>query len=140
MNESDIVRATIQFDDDGKPVVLTSDQRPDRPMTDWARLAAMTEDEIEANAANDPDNPPLTDEELAELRPVFDLRALRSRLCLTQEQFAERFQIPLGTLRDWEQGRRVPDTTARTLLRVIDFDPDLVAMAVSASADGPRRD
>ncbi len=35
-----------------------------------ARLDAMTEEEIEANALSDPDNPPLTDEELARMRPV----------------------------------------------------------------------
>ena len=38
--------------------------------TDWARLRAMTEEEIERNAADDPDNPPLTSEELARLELV----------------------------------------------------------------------
>jgi uncharacterized protein (DUF4415 family) len=38
--------------------------------TDWARIDAMTEEEIEANAAADPDNPPWTDEELRNARLV----------------------------------------------------------------------
>lgn len=72
MNDANTIRALIRFDEHGRPIVLTSDQRPDRPTTDWDRLAAMTEDEIEANAASDQDNPPLTDEEVSELRPGYD--------------------------------------------------------------------
>jgi len=49
---------------------------------------------------------------------------------MTQDQFAARFHVPLGTVRDWEQGVRQPDTAARTLLRVIDKDPDAVVRAL----------
>jgi len=45
-------------------------------------------------------------------------------LQLTQEEFAARYQIPIGTLRDWEQGRSEPDAPARAYLRVIAGDPD----------------
>lgn len=132
MSDNDTIRVTVEYDEDGQPYVLTDDQRSHRSVRDWDRLAAMTEEEIAANAADDPDNPPLSDEELDEFQPAFDrreLRALRDRLGLTQAQFAGQFLIPLGTLRDWEQGRRVPETTARTLLRVIALMPDLVAEA-----------
>lgn len=94
--------------------------------TDWARVEAMTEDELDANALADPDNPPLTAAELARMRPVPNPKRIRERLNMTQEQFATSFQVPLGTLRDWEQGTRVPDSAARTLLRVIDRNPELV--------------
>ena len=104
---------------------------PIEDRTDWARLEAMTEEEIEANALSDPDNPPLTPEELARMRPVPNPRRIRERLTLTQEQFAERFEIPLGTLRDWEQGVSFPDQSARTLLRVIDKDPEAVVNALA---------
>src|SRR5438876_10669697 len=40
-------------------------------LTDWARLAAMTEEEIERNAADDPDNPPWTEEDWANARVVW---------------------------------------------------------------------
>jgi putative transcriptional regulator len=91
----------------------------------------MTEEEIEANALSDPDNPPLTPEELARMRPVPHPGRIRERLKLTQEEFAARFEIPLGTLRDWEQGVSYPDSAARTLLRVIDKDPEAVAAALA---------
>jgi putative transcriptional regulator len=60
-------------------------------------------------------------------------RRIRERLKLTQEQFAERFEIPLGTLRDWEQGVCYPDRAARTLLRVIEQDPEAVVNALARS-------
>jgi putative transcriptional regulator len=110
-------------------------ESPDR--TDWARLEAMTEEEIEANALADPDNPPLTDEELARMRPAPQPRRIRERLKLTQEQFAEQFEIPLGTLRDWEQGVGLPDTLARTLLRIIEQDPDAVRNVLARSYPPP---
>lgn len=59
-----------------------------------------------------------------------DARAVRLNLGLTQEQFAERFGIPLPTLRGWEQGHRTPQGPARILLRVIERDPNVVAAAV----------
>lgn len=99
--------------------------------TDWVRLEAMTDEEIEATAASDPDNPPLEPEELARMRRVPDPKAIRRRLRLSQERFAGRFGVPLGTLRDWEQGVRTPDTAARTLLRVIEHDPAAVLRALA---------
>jgi len=101
--------------------------------TDWARLATMTEAEIEANARADSDNPLLTEEELARMRPVPDVKAIRERLRLTQEQFAARFDVPLGTLRDWERGARTPTGPARTLLRVIDRNPGAVIEALEGT-------
>jgi putative transcriptional regulator len=97
----------------------------------------MTEEEIEANALSDPDNPPLTTEELARIRRVPDPRRIRERLTLTQEQFAEKFEIPLGTLRDWEQGVSYPDSAARTLLRVIEQDPEAVINALARTYHPP---
>lgn len=98
--------------------------------TDWARLNAMTEEEIEAAALSDPDAQPMTDEELARMfRPVA-LRELRQRLGLSQAAFAERFHINLRTLQDWEQARRVPDDTARAYLEVIGRAPETVVAAL----------
>jgi putative transcriptional regulator len=58
------------------------------------------------------------------------VRTLRRKLNLTQEQFARRFQLSLGAVRDWEQGRNQPDHAARTLLRVIEFSPEVVEKAL----------
>ena len=99
--------------------------------TDWARLEAMTEEEALQNALDDPDSQPLTAEQLARFRRVPNPQKIRTTMGLTQEQFARRFEIALGTLRDWEQGVRIPDSTAKAYLRVIEQDPEAVAAALS---------
>ena len=63
----------------------------------------MTEEEILKAAKSDPDAERLSEAELAKPVPMPPVKLLRRRLCLTQHQFAERFQIPIGRLRDWEQ-------------------------------------
>jgi putative transcriptional regulator len=131
MSENDIVRARRLPDGTIVEVLPDGSTRAFESRTDWARLEAMTEEEIEANALSDPDNPPLTDEELARMRPVPNARCIRERLKLTQEQFATRFEVPLGTLRDWEQGVSYPDSAAKTLLRVIDKDLETVINALA---------
>ncbi len=85
---------------------------------DWRRFDALTDTEVHAAALKDPDAQPLTDEALAQMKPVPRARTLRRALGLTQEEFATRYHIPIGTLRDWEQGRATPDQPARAYLRV----------------------
>ena len=60
-----------------------------------------------------------------------DVQAIRRRLKLSQAEFAARFGIPPGTLRDWEQHRRKPDGPARILLMVIKEDPEAVSRALA---------
>ena len=55
--------------------------------------------------------------------PAVDVRELRQRMGLSQSQFALRFGLPPGTLRNWEQGRSVPDAPTRVLLAVIAKHP-----------------
>ena len=55
-----------------------------------------------------------------------DVRELRKGLNMSQPQFAKRFRLNLGTLRQWEQGRRHPDDAARALLRLISRVPKVV--------------
>jgi len=66
-------------------------------------------------------------------------KTLRRALGMTQEEFATRFQIPLGTLLDWEQGRAEPDQTARAYLKVIASDPDSGRRALMVDATLGRR-
>ena len=56
--------------------------------------------------------------------------ALRKRLKLSRQKFADRFGLDTRALQDWEQGRRVPDRAARVLLTVIDRDPEAVVRAL----------
>jgi putative transcriptional regulator len=97
---------------------------------DWSRFDAMTEAERHAAAISDPDALPLTPERMARMRRTPQVRVIRRALGLSQEEFAARFHIPLGTLRDWEQGRKDPDAAARAYLMVIGRNPGAVAEAL----------
>jgi putative transcriptional regulator len=90
----------------------------------------MTEAEIEAAAVIGPDARPMTPEELQTARRVPRTKTLRRALGLTQQEFAARYHIPLGTLRDWEQERTEPDQPARAYLTVIAQDPEGVRRAL----------
>lgn len=92
----------------------------------------MTEAEVHAAALRDPDNPPLSSYGPGRLLRRPRVFVIRRALKLTQEEFAEQFQIPVGTVRDWEQGRVEPDQAARAYLKVIAHDPELVLQALSA--------
>jgi len=59
------------------------------------------------------------------------IRMTRTALGLTQAEFAERFRVPVGTLRDWEQSRAMPPDFAVAYVKVIAQHPDLVAKAVA---------
>jgi putative transcriptional regulator len=114
---------TVQFMKDGTQQVLAD-------KTDWARLNALTDAEIEAAAEADLENPLLTDAELKQFRPVPNPKEIRKRLNMTQQQFSQQFELPLGTLRDWEQGTREPDSAAKSYLRVIAKIPQGVIEAL----------
>ena len=103
------------------------------PETDWARIEAMTDEEVLQNALSDPDAQPLTPEQLSRLRRYPDPKRIRLGLDLTQEQFARRFEIALSTLRDWEQNVRIPDSAAKAYLHVIANDPEGVERALARS-------
>ena len=119
---------------DGSYVEILPDgtTRPSVDHTDWARVAAMTDEEIMAAALSDPDAQPLTDDQLRRMKRTPRARIIRRALNLTQEEFASRYHIPVGTLRDWEQGRVEPDQPARAYLRAIAGDPDGVKRALEA--------
>jgi putative transcriptional regulator len=95
----------------------------------------MSAAEVEAAATRDHENPPLTEAKAGQLRPVPRVKTLRRALTLTQEEFAARYHIPLGTLRDWEQGRSEPDQPAKAYLTVIGRDPKAVERALHPAAD-----
>jgi len=100
-------------------------------------LAPMTPEEVEAGARADPDGRPMTDDEFQQARKVSRAKTLRRALGLTQEEFATRYHIPLGTLRDWEQGRAEPDQPTRAYLTVIARDPEGVRRALEAAKPMP---
>ena len=98
---------------------------------DWSAADALTGEQIHAAAMADPDARPMTDEEWAAAPRVPRIVTIRRALRLTQEDFAARYHIPVSTLKDWEQGRKEPDATARAFLRVIAAEPEMVRKALA---------
>lgn len=116
-----LVRVTID------PNALT-----DVPPESRARLDAMTPEEIERNALDDPDNLPWTEDELA--RGLFGrrVRQARAKLHLSQKAFASRFHINLRRLQDWEQGRVQPDSAMSAYVTLIEREPETITRILAA--------
>ncbi len=107
---------------------------PIKTDTDWAAVAALTDEQIEAAVRDDPDAAPIGFFDLPGFIHIPNVKKLRERLDLTQEAFAATYRIPIGTLRDWEQGRKRPDAPARAYLTVIARSPDAVARLLGEAA------
>ncbi len=89
-------------------------------------LRPMSTEAVEKAARADPDAQPLTPADFKRMKARPRVQIIRRALDLTQEEFAERYHIPLGTLRDWEQGRAEPDQPTRAYLTLIARDPEHV--------------
>jgi putative transcriptional regulator len=98
--------------------------------SDWS--PPMTDEEVELAALSDPDASPMTHEQLARLRRVPLIKQLRRKLGISQAEFSERYRIPVGTVRDWEQGRAEPDAAALAYLTVIYAHPVMTAEALAS--------
>ncbi len=96
----------------------------------WKRFDAMTEAQRHAAALSDPDAQPITPDNEKRMKRTPQVTIIRRALGLSQEGFAARFHIPLGTLRDWEQKRKEPDAAARAYLVVIARNPEAVSDAL----------
>lgn len=83
---------------------------------------------------DDPGDCPLSASDLKRMQRTPQVKIIRRALGLTQEEFSARYRIPLGTLRDWEQGRSEPDQPARAYLRVIAAEPTVTAQALERTA------
>jgi putative transcriptional regulator len=92
---------------------------------DWRRLDAMTDEEIAAAALADPDNPPLTDEQLAQFRRPARAMMVRRKLRMTRETFAAAYGIPLETLQAWERHQAEPTEVESAYLRLIEREPEM---------------
>jgi putative transcriptional regulator len=123
MNKTGITRIRIEA---GQPVP--------EGRTDWEHLQALSDEEVTAAALSDPDAQPTTKVQLAGMRRTPDIKSLRARLGMTQKQFATAYRLPLGTVRDWEQGRTRPDAPAMALLAVIEREPEAARRALGLAA------
>ncbi len=117
-----------------------TDSRPKLTPEQAARQDAMTEAQIQAAAEADPDNPPLTEEEMARARPANPMRRAREATGLSQPRFADRYRIHVARVRDIEQGRSQADSALEAYLRVIELETKAVDRALShGSAVGGNR-
>lgn len=82
-------------------------------------------------AGADRDARPLTAADFARMQRTPQVKIIRRVLGLSQEEFALRYHIPIGTLGDWEQGQVVPDRVARAYLTVIACRPETVRKALA---------
>lgn len=117
---------------------LSRDNLRRRARVDTGRLANTTEEDIARHAREDDTATDAVDFEaevasgrMRRFSPV-DVAAIRAKTGLSQDRFAKAFQISPHTLRNWEQGRRVPEGPAQALLMAIDRDPDAVMRALRA--------
>ncbi len=90
---------------------------------DPARVDATSEEDIAAHKA--------ADEAEALQDAAKFARRVRKRLGLSQSEFSHRIDVPLDTIRNWEQGKRCPTGAAKALLKVLDKAPDAALVALS---------
>jgi putative transcriptional regulator len=112
---------TVKRERDGRYLQKTEDGWIEMPKPEFGSNFP------EGEPVYDPENPPLTQEQLKRMRRRAPAKIIRWNLGLSQQEFADLYQIPVGTLRDWEQHRTEPDATAKAYLKVIAADPELVA-------------
>src|ERR1035438_973023 len=95
-------------------------------------LRPMTPEAIEAAARARRNAQPLPPDDLKRMKRTPQAKLIRRALELTQEEFAIRYHIPLGTLRDWEQGRAEPDQPTQAYLKVIAREPARVERVLNS--------
>lgn len=102
--------------------------RTTRPEVDPVKIAATTEEDIRRQQIEDGEDP---DAPLPPFRPTPNVRAIRKQLQMTQEAFAKAIGVPVATVRNWEQSRTNMDPAVRSLLRVVEREPDVALRALA---------
>lgn len=83
---------------------------------DWSAFDHLNDRDVVAAAKSDHDNPPATAAQLKALRRVSNIKQLRWKLELSQEDFATRLGIDLERLKSWERGTTKPDAASQARL------------------------
>lgn len=102
--------------------------RASRPEIDRDRIKATTEEDIRRHQIADGEDP---DAPLPPFRPAPNVRAIRAKLQMTQEAFAKAIGVPVATVRNWEQSRTALDPAVRSLLRIVEREPDAALRALA---------
>lgn len=115
---------TYKLDRD-KPYQMTKKQKE--------RVHSLTESDINKAARSDPDALPLRARDSKKLIPIPNPERVRRQLGMSQRVFVETYRLNLRTLQEWEQGRRVPDSSTRILLMLIRSFPEEIKSMVEQS-------
>lgn len=92
--------------------------------TDWAAFDSLTDEQVAAAVARDPDAVETTPEQAARMRRITLSRFIRHKLAMGQKAFAAAYDIPLATLLAWERHESEPDAVALAYLRAIERNPE----------------
>ena len=99
-----------------------------KPRINRAKIDATTEADIRRHMREEDQDETV----LAGFAPAIPPQLLRKQLGMTQNEFARALRIPLSTLRNWEQGRVLPDPAARSLLTIVAKNPKAALKALAA--------
>ena len=100
-----------------------------KPTIDRAKIDATSEADIRRHMIEDGQD---SESNLSGFTPIVPPQVLRKHLGMTQAEFARALRIPLATLRNWEQGRVLPDPAARSLLTIVARNPKAALKALAA--------
>ena len=100
-----------------------------KPKTDRTKINKTTDADIRRHMIEDGQG---RENDLLSFAPVIPPQILRKHLGMTQSEFAKALRIPLSTLRNWEQGRVLPDPAARSLLTIVAKNPKIALKALAA--------
>lgn len=100
-----------------------------KPKTDRTKINRTTDADIRRHMIEDGQG---RESALSSFAPVIPPQILRKHLGMTQSEFAKALRIPLSTLRNWEQGRVLPDPAARSLLTIVAKNPRIALKALAA--------
>lgn len=102
--------------------------RASRSVADRDRIAATTEEDSRRREIEDGEDPGAP---LPPFRPAPNVRAIRAKLRMAQEAFAATIGVPAATVRNWEQSRTGMGPAVRSLLRIVEREPEAVMRALA---------
>lgn len=101
--------------------------RLNRPQANREKIEATTEADIRRHTREDGGDPDAAPTGYVLARAPAEIR---KNLGVTQQSFADALGVPVTTYRNWEQGRKVPDPAARSLLTIFDREPEAALRAL----------
>ena len=120
-----------------REVRMTVEQAKARKSTvDWNQVHATPEEDIRRHMIEDGEDPDAAID-WSKARTVVGAATVRQKLKLSQTEFATLINVPVASVRNWEQGRARPDAAAQSLLLVLWREPEAAMRALAAQPTLP---